>query len=142
MQGQDWEEVIIRKRPPKLSAKQAPIEAKRAGLEVETHKKYDAGKNKAHVPVIAAKKLEEDEDVKLPTISREVFLAISQTRTAKGWTQKEFAIKINEPAAIVSSYESGKAVPSPQILGKMERTLGVKLRGANIGTALEKPGKK
>lgn len=40
---------------------------------------------------------------------------------------------INEKPQVVSEYESGKAVPNQQILAKMERALGVKLRGKDIG---------
>ena len=35
--------------------------------------------------------------------------------------------KINEPVKVVVEYEQGKAIPSQQILAKMERVLGVKL---------------
>jgi hypothetical protein len=39
MQGQDWEVVVLRKKTQKITAKTAPLEAKKAGMEVETHKK-------------------------------------------------------------------------------------------------------
>ena len=45
---------------------------------------------------------------------------------------------INEKIQVVQEYEQGKAVPSQQILGKLERVLGIKLRGSGIGTPLEK----
>lgn len=44
-------------------------------------------------------------------------------------TQKDVAQKINEKPSVLQDYESGKAIPNPQILGKLERALGVKLRG-------------
>ena len=36
---------------------------------------------------------------------------------------------MNEKPSVISDYEGGRAIPSPQILAKLERTLGVKLRG-------------
>ena len=36
---------------------------------------------------------------------------------------------INEKPQIIQEYESGKAIPNQQILAKLERILGVKLRG-------------
>ena len=57
-------------------------------------------------------------------------------------SQKDLAAKVNEKVSVLQDYESGKAIPNPQILGKLERNLGVKLRGNDIGKKLEAPGKK
>merc|ERR1719491_809154 len=43
------------------------------------------------------------------------------------------ATSINEKPQIVAEYESGKAIPNPQIISKIERKLGCKL---------PRPGKK
>jgi transcriptional regulator with XRE-family HTH domain len=52
---------------------------------------------------------------------------VVQARTAKKLTQKELATAINEKPQVVAEYESGKAMPNPQIILKLERSLGVKL---------------
>jgi len=67
---------------------------------------------------------------------------IQQGRQAKGWTQKELATKICEKPQVVNEYESSKAVPNQAILGKLERTLGIKLRGKDKGAPLAPKGKK
>ena len=46
-------------------------------------------------------------------------------------SQRDVAQKINEKPSVLQDYEAGKAVPSPQILGKLERVLSVKLRGTS-----------
>lgn len=61
--------------------------------------------------------------------------AIQQARTEKGLSQKDCAQKINEKPSVLQDYESGKAIPNTQILSKLERVLGVKLRGM-LNTAL------
>ena len=55
--------------------------------------------------------------------------AIQTARMEKQLTQKDLAQKTNEKPSVIQDYESGKAIPNPQILGKFERILGVKLRG-------------
>lgn len=63
-------------------------------------------------------------------VSLDLKLRIMKARQAKGMTQKELAQKIGEKPQVVNQMEAGKTVPNNQILGKMERALGVKLRGA------------
>jgi putative transcription factor len=55
--------------------------------------------------------------------------AMQTARMELKLSQKEVAQKINEKPSVLQDYESGKAIPNPQILAKLERTLGVKLRG-------------
>lgn len=59
----------------------------------------------------------------------------------KQLSQKDVAQKVNEKPSVIQDYETGKAIPNPQILGKLERVLGVKLRGANIGEKVGGPKK-
>ena len=66
---------------------------------------------------------------------------MSQARLALEMTQKDIAQKVNEKPSVIQDYESGKAIPNPQILGKLERGLKVKLRGNDIGTQMVGPKK-
>ncbi|CAM9023268.1 unnamed protein product [Wickerhamomyces anomalus] len=66
---------------------------------------------------------------------------ISKHRTEKKLSQKDLATKINEKPNVINDYEAGRAVPNQQVLGKLERALGVKLRGKNIGDPLFGPKK-
>ena len=66
----------------------------------------------------------------LATFLNSVLLkAIQTARMDLKLSQKDVAAKINEKPSILQDYESSKAIPNPQILGKLERVLGVKLRG-------------
>eukprot|EP01028_Stygiella_incarcerata_P011164 TRINITY_DN617_c0_g1_i2.p2 TRINITY_DN617_c0_g1~~TRINITY_DN617_c0_g1_i2.p2 ORF type:complete len:120 (-),score=43.68 TRINITY_DN617_c0_g1_i2:922-1281(-) len=79
---------------------------------------------------VSMAKLEgEEEDFHLDRVDLELRKRIQQARMAKKMTQAELAKLINEKPQVVNEYESGKAVPNPSVLGKMERILGVKLRG-------------
>lgn len=77
-----------------------------------------------------------------PKVAPTVGKAIGQARQAKGWTQKDLGQRINEKPQVIQDFEGGKAQPNPQILSKMERALGVKLRGKEIGAPLGGPKKK
>ena len=77
---------------------------------------------------ISAAALEnETEELKHATVSKELKLAISQARTAKGLTQKQLATQLNMQPPVINEYESGKAIPNNQVIAKIERALGAKL---------------
>lgn len=62
----------------------------------------------------------------------------------KSMTQKELATAANAKPQDIADLESGRALPNQQLLAKLERIVGVKLRGAPsaIGQPLHGPKKK
>lgn len=134
----DWDDVTyIRKRQPKsgtLKTQQALSSAQRQGIPIDTEKKFAGGQNKQHVAAKNTAKLDrETEELHHETVGLEVSKLIQQARQAKGWTQKELATKINEKQQIINEYEAGKAIPNNVIMSKLERNLGIKLRGKDKG---------
>jgi len=113
--------------------------ARRSGVSITTEKKSGGGDGQklAKIEREAEEGIFQQEKVTLSLAK-----TIQQARQAKELTQKELATKINEAASIVNEYEAGKGVPNQQVLAKMERILGVKLRGKDIGQPLPTPGSK
>lgn len=138
--------ITIGKRAPKagkaLKTQQEINAAQRKGLPIEAEKKFDASRNKQHgnLGQKATKLDRETEELKHEKLDLHVSKAIQQARNSKGLTQVEFAKLINEKQHVVNEYEQAKVIPNQQILAKMERVLGVKLRGKDIGQQL--PSKK
>lgn len=139
----DYDKVtVLHKRPVRasdLKSKQAINNAMKNGIPIDTTKKYNAATNK-HAPTnINAQKLEnETEDFHHNTVSMDVSKLIQTYRQKLGLTQKDLATKICEKPQVINEYESGKALPNQLILGKIERILGVKLRGKEKGAPLHK----
>jgi putative transcription factor len=135
--GQDWAPVNAGRGGPGIGKGSAApktareIDAAKAAGILATEKKFGAGGNKsAHSSAagLSAKKLEEADDVgTIAKVDKSLSKAIMAARTAKKLTQKELATAINEKPQVVAEYESGKAIPNPQIISKLERKLGVKL---------------
>ncbi|PRQ50158.1 putative transcription factor Lambda-DB family [Rosa chinensis] len=133
--SQDWEPVVIRKKAPNAAAKKdekAVNAARRAGAEIETVKKATAGLNKAasSSTSLNTRKLDEETEVLAhERVPSELKKAIMQARMDKKLTQAQLAQIINEKPQVIQEYESGKAIPNQQVIGKLERALGAKLRG-------------
>lgn len=143
----DWETVtILRKKPPKASAmktEQAVNAARRQGIAVETQAKWGAATNKQHVTTKNTAKLDrETEELKHEKIPLELGRLIQQSRMGKGMSQKDLATKVNEKPQIINDYEAGRGIPNQVVIGKIEKALGVKLRGKDRGQPLQPPGKK
>jgi putative transcription factor len=106
MSHQDWTPVVIHGKAapterPLTKHYERTKEQKLEDEEIGTHKK---------VPLSMAK-------------------MIQQGRIAKGFkTQKDLAIAVGVNAGIISSYESGRAIPDTGVLQKLRRVLGVKLK--------------
>lgn len=54
-------------------------------------------------------------------------MALQRARVAKGWKQEDLAHRLNVHKTVVNQYESGKAMPSSQLIAQMNRILGTKL---------------
>lgn len=50
--------------------------------------------------------------------------------------------KVNEKAQVINDYEAGRGIPNQMVIGKIERVLGIKLRGKDRGKPLAAPGTK
>ena len=61
---------------------------------------------------------------------------IQKGRQDKGITQKELATKVCEKPQVVNEYEQGKGIPNNQIMIKLEKALGIKLRGKDKGITI------
>ncbi|KAF8197386.1 multi protein bridging factor 1-domain-containing protein [Pholiota molesta] len=120
------------------------LPARRTGAVVATDKKITGGANKAHQGTDHQRiaKLDRENEVAPPAkIAPSVGRAMQDARLALKLSQKDVAQKVNEKPSVIQDYESSRAIPNPQILGKLERALGVKLRGSDIGKKLEGPKK-
>ena len=53
--------------------------------------------------------------------------AAAPSTSAKKWTQADLAQKLNLKATIINDYETGKIVPDPAVISRMQAVLGVKL---------------
>lgn len=149
MSETDWDTVTyLRKKPMKASqlrSQQVINAAQRQGVPIETTKKFNAATNKKAATTLNTSKLDrETEELHHDRVGLDVGRLIQQGRQAKNLTQKDLATKINEKPQVINDYEGGKAIPNQQVLAKIERIIGMKLRGKEKGLplSLEKEKKK
>lgn len=121
----EWETVVFRKKPDVVTAQRTGRVQAVAKAPPPTH---SAGKS--------ARKLDAangEDGFKHDKVSKSFARALQQTRLAKKMTQKELATRIHEKPTVVSAYESGKAIPNPQIVRKLNAALGCQLPRVRSG---------
>lgn len=92
----------------------------------------NAGTNKAASSgtSLNTKRLDDDtENLAHERVPSDLKKNLMQARLDKKMTQAQLAQMINEKPQVIQEYESGKAIPNQQIISKLERALGTKLRG-------------
>ncbi|CAL0310191.1 unnamed protein product [Lupinus luteus] len=96
-----------------------------------TKKKSNGGTNRAasSSTTLNTRKLDEETENLHRKVPTELKKAIMQARVEKKLTQAQLAQMINEKPQIIQEYESVRAIPNQQIIGKLERALGAKLHG-------------
>ncbi|GMM32037.1 multiprotein-bridging factor 1 [Martiniozyma asiatica (nom. inval.)] len=145
----EWDKTIVVGRkarvgtaPPKervVKSQAALNAARRSGAVTSVDKKYGGANSRSDPEGQHLTKVDRSDEIIVPKkVEANVGKAIQKARQDKGFTQKDLATKINEKPTVVNDYESGRGTPNQQVLTKMERALGVKLRGKDIGGPLFK----
>ncbi|KAG0023565.1 multiprotein-bridging factor 1 [Podila clonocystis] len=135
-----WDdEIILRKQAElaKVSRSEADLNAaRRAGAPISTERKVvsnaPAGEDFRRIAKVA----ESPEIIAPKTVTADVGKIMAKARIEKKITQKELSAVVHEKPAVINDYEAGRAVPNQQVLGKIERALGIRLRGKDIGAPL------
>lgn len=140
-----WDSVTIlkKKTAPPQNKKTAINKAIQQGESVDLQKKFNAATNKHQGTSLNTAKLDaETEKLSHNKVGLETGRLIQQARAAKNWKREEFATKICEKVQVVTDYENGSALPNNQVFSKMERALGIKLRGKDRGQPIVPPASK
>ncbi|KAF9343067.1 multiprotein-bridging factor 1 [Mortierella sp. AD094] len=135
-----WDdEIILRKQAElaKVSCSEADLNAaRRAGAPISTERKVvsdaPAGEDFRRIDKAA----ESPEIIAPKAVTVDVGKVMAKARIEKKITQKELSAVVHEKPSVINDYEAGRAVPNQQVLGKIERALGVRLRGKDIGAPL------
>ncbi len=124
---QDWNQVTWDLRgqsDKKKTNSQLLNDARRKGHGVTIDKKYGGGGNRQRQSGNLTKLDEETESHKLETVSVELRKLIQKHRIEAGIrSQKELATLCNYKVTVIRAYENGEAVPTPQVLRKIESVI-------------------
>ena len=132
MSDLDWQPVVLRpkkEKPTNKSQVEKQVNAARqTGSATVVTKPKTSAPNKQRSSDFDTRKLDKDEgDYSIHTVGLETGKKIVQARNAKGLTQKQLAMEIQETTTVIQAYESGKAVPNQKVIAKIEKALGTKV---------------
>jgi len=119
-----------------VKGKSALNAAQRSGAIIGTEKKYGSTNSTPQGEGQRLTKVDRSDDiVKVKTVGTVVGNAIRDRRQkmTPPLKQPELASKAYISVPVLQTYENGTAKPEQKILAALEKVLGIKLRGDNIG---------
>ena len=90
-------------------------------------------KKPASKPSIPKPSIPKPSPLKHKKVSLNFSIALQQARQKRKWGRKDLAAQLNERESVIRDYENGTAIPSNQLIARMERVLNTHLRGPKIG---------
>ncbi|BGP21102.1 hypothetical protein JCM10213_008984 [Rhodosporidiobolus nylandii] len=151
----EWDSKTVigsKARGPTVARSEGAVNAaRRAGSAIDSDRKGTGNKSSGGPDHAKIAKLDRENEVAPPpTVSMELGKVMQRARQnyvgpdgqPKPMGQGDLAKMVNVKPTIIQEYENQKAKPDPVLLGKIERILKVKLRGAGIGQPLGGPKKK
>ena len=144
--GQDWKPQSFNfakggaaaNQPHKVGETEANRTLQAGGSVSVSKKEHQTSNSQGGGIGAAAKRLDDDnEGTKVKKIDFGVKINIQKGRQAKDLTQQQLAHLINEKPSVVADYENGRGVPNESVLQRMEKALGIYLRGAKAGQEMQ-----
>lgn len=123
MSHQDWETVTFNNKKASSSSQPTSTGPK---------------KPSANIHALKVEQLADQGETRLEKkmIDTKAVSAVIKKRCELKLTQNELAVKINVSPNIIKSLEQNKEQHNPGLLSKLQKALGVKLLGTNIGEPL------
>lgn len=122
---QDWQTVVIRKKPQKYGSGEQDINAaRRNNMNIDTVKKQAASQT-ANASINIRKVEGETEDFHHKKVPIDVAKSIEKARLERKLTQEALAKSLNMPKADINEIERGTAIYNGQQLAKIKRFLGI-----------------
>ena len=125
MPHQDWNRVVLSSNDKPRKGEKGMSDAMRRGQDVESLRRQSG--NTQHAGPNMRRLAEETDVPQVVTVGHEFAQAMMKGRMDLNLKQQELALRINEKLTVVKEYESGKAVPNPSVILKIERALNVHL---------------
>lgn len=127
---QDWNSVVIRKKPIDMRSPDQVRMAQRDGRVTSEAKRVDPS---GAAGARAGRLDRETEDFRHEKLAVKTRTRIARERGARKMTQSDLAQRLNVRPQVVQDYENGKAIIDGQMLSKIARALGVNPRELREG---------
>lgn len=124
---QDWNRITFSGPNNQRRGEQAVQDARRKGGAVESIRRNTNNSNRKQPVNMRVAAAEDGEVIPVAQLTHEFRVAMQKARTAAGLSQADLARRVNEKQSVINEYESGKAIPNPQIITKIERALNCRL---------------